>query len=207
MTRASIAVLVSGTGRHLENLAHLSKDPGAEFPVDVVLAVSNRPGVQALRRAARCEVPSVVLEPAAGESDEAYGARVFEAVRASGADAVVLAGFLKKLWIPDDYAGRVINIHPSLLPAFGGKGFYGSKVHRAVLERGCQVSGCTVHLVDEVYDNGPILLQRWCAVEPGDTVETLSARVFEEERLALPAGILSFMKGNSNAGSSSPSAS
>ncbi len=193
MTRASIAVLVSGTGRHLENLAELSKSPESDFPVDVVLAVSNRPGVQALERAARCEVPSLVIEPVAGETDQAYGERLFNAVRESGADAVVLAGFLKKLWIPEDYAGRVINIHPSLLPAFGGKGFYGSRVHRAVLERGVQVTGCTVHLVDEVYDNGPIILQRWCAVEPDDTVESLAKRVFEEERLALPMGIKSFL--------------
>lgn len=193
MSRASIAVLVSGTGRHLENLAELSKDSGADFPVDVVLAISNRPGVQALERAERCNVPSLVLEAVAGETDEAYGQRVFDAVREAGADAVVLAGFLKKLWIPEDYTGRVINIHPSLLPAFGGKGFYGSRVHSAVLKRGCQVTGCTVHLVDEVYDNGPILLQRWCPVEPNDTVDTLAARVFEEERQALPMGIKSFL--------------
>jgi len=86
-----------------------------------------------------------------------------------------------------------LNIHPSLLPAFGGKGYYGARVHRAVLERGCQVTGCTVHLVDEIYDNGPILLQRWCRVESDDTPTTLAARVFEEELLALPAGIERFL--------------
>ena len=195
MSRSSIAVLVSGTGRHLENLAELSKDPAADFPVDVVLAISSRPGVQALERAERSGVPSLVIESLADESDEAYGRRIFKSVRDAGADAVVLAGFLKKLWIPEDYVGRVINVHPSLLPAFGGKGFYGSRVHRAVLERGCQISGCTVHLVDEVYDNGPILLQRSCPVEPNDTVDTLASRVFEQERLALPMGIKSFLAG------------
>ena len=106
---------------------------------------------------------------------------------------MVLAGFLKHLWIPQDYRGHVLNIHPSLLPAFGGKGYYGARVHRAVLERGCQVTGCTVHLVDEIYDNGPILLQRWCRVESDDTPTTLAARVFEEELLALPAGIERFL--------------
>ena len=104
----------------------------------------------------------------------------------------MLAGFLKKLWIPDDFAGRVINIHPSLLPAFGGKGCYGMRVHRAVLERGCQVSGCTVHLVDEVYDNGPILLQRWCPVETTDSASDLAARVFAEELIALPEALRRF---------------
>ena len=193
MSRASIAVLVSGTGRHLENLAQLSKDPNADFDVDVAIAISNRAGVLALQRAEEAGVPHCVLEASAGESTEDYGRRVFAKIRGAGADTVVLAGFLKKLWIPEDFRGRVINIHPSLLPAFGGKGFYGSRVHKAVLERGCQVTGCTVHLVDEVYDNGPILLQRWCAVEPDDTVDTLSARVFEVERAALPEGIRRFL--------------
>ncbi len=139
-------------------------------------------------------MPSRVIEAQPDESDEAYGTRVFEAIRTSGAEAVVLAGFLKKLWIPEDFQGRVINIHPSLLPAFGGKGYYRGKVHRAVQERGCQVTGCTVHLVDEVYDNGPILLQRWCPVEAGDTADTLAARVFQEELLALPIAVLSFLQ-------------
>ena len=150
--------------------------------------------VAALDRAARFGLRAEVLEGAEGESVESYGRRVFDVVRDAGADTVVLAGFLKKLWIPADFAGRVINIHPSLLPAFGGKGYFGMNVHRAVLERGCQVSGCTVHLVDEVYDNGPILLQRWCAVEPEDSPEDLAARVFQEELLALPEALRRFWR-------------
>lgn len=185
-----VAVLVSGTGRHLENLARLSAD--GQLAARITLAISNKPGVQALERAARFDIPSEVLEPQPGESDEAYGGRVFDAVRASGADTVVLAGFLKKLWIPTDFTGRVLNIHPSLLPAFGGRGYYGGRVHKAVLERGCEVTGCTVHLVDEIYDNGPILHQRWCPVEDGDTVSTLSDRVFGEELIALPEALRRF---------------
>ncbi|MEM6674650.1 MAG: phosphoribosylglycinamide formyltransferase [Planctomycetota bacterium] len=189
MTTHRIAVLVSGTGRHLENLAKLARDPDSDFDAEIVLVVSNRTGVKALERAERFELPVLIAKGEPGESEEDYGRRVFDAIREAGADTVVLAGFLKKLWIPEDYAGRVVNVHPSLLPAFGGKGYYGDRVHRAVLERGCQVSGCTVHLVDEVYDNGPILVQRWCAVEERDTVETLAARVFDEELVALPDGL------------------
>lgn len=185
-----IAVLVSGTGRHLENLCALAAE--GRLGASVALCVSSKPGVLALERAAKADVPSVVLEKADGEDDRAYGERIFDSVRGSGADTVVLAGFLKKLWIPEDFQGRVVNIHPSLLPAFGGKGYYGHRVHRAVLERGCQVTGCTVHLVDEVYDNGPILVQRWCPVEPDDTADTLAARVFEQELLALPEGLQRF---------------
>ena len=191
MTHA-LAVLVSGTGRHLENLAALAADPGGDLDADVAVVISNRPGVGALDRADRLGLRAEVLEGAESETVEAYGRRVFDVIRSAGADTVVLAGFLKKLWIPEDFAGRVLNIHPSLLPAFGGKGCYGMRVHRAVLERGCQVSGCTVHLVDDVYDNGPILLQRWCAVEPGDTPEELAARVFEEELVALPEALRRF---------------
>ena len=187
MTSHRVAVLVSGTGRHLENLALLAQR--GEIDAEISLCISSRDGVAALERAERFEVPRQVITSTRGEDAADYGARIFEAIEGARADTVVCAGFLKKLWIPDAYRGRVINIHPSLLPAFGGKGFYGDHVHRAVLERGCKISGCTVHLVDEVYDNGPILVQRACAVQPDDTVETLAARVFAEELIALPDGL------------------
>ena len=98
---------------------------------------------------------------------------------------VVMAGFLKHVLIPDDFAGRVINIHPSLLPSFGGPGMYGHHVHQAVIDRGVKISGCTVHYVDNEYDNGPIILQRSCEVKRDDTAETLAARVFEQECRAI----------------------
>lgn len=184
-----LAVLVSGTGRHLENLAKLAADDASGFDAEIVVCIASRPGIAALDRAERAGVPQVVLEPDAGESEESYGERIFDAIRAADADTVVLAGFLKKLWIPSEFAGRVVNVHPSLLPAFGGKGFYGSRVHKAVIERGCTISGCTVHLVDDQYDHGPILLQRACEVLEGDTPDDLAARVFAEELIALPEGL------------------
>lgn len=190
--RHPMAVFVSGTGRHLENLCRLAASDAESFPGEVAVCISNRPGIGALEHASRFDVPAHVIEGAPGMDSRAWGERAFDVVREHGADTVVLAGFLKKLWIPTDYRGRVLNIHPSLLPAFGGKGFYGHRVHRAVLERGCQVTGCTVHLVDEVYDNGPILRQRWCEVHPGDDVDALAARVFEQELLALPEGLRTF---------------
>ena len=103
-----------------------------------------------------------------------------------------MAGFLKHVLIPEDFVGRVINIHPSLLPSFGGPGMYGQRVHQAVLERGVKISGCTVHYVDNEYDNGPIILQRSCLVKDDDTAETLAARVFEQECQALPNAIRMF---------------
>ncbi|MEL6108415.1 MAG: formyltransferase family protein, partial [Planctomycetota bacterium] len=121
--------------------------------------------------------------------DDAYSNAMFQPVRDCGAKYVVMAGFLKHVLIPEDYADRVINIHPSLLPAFGGQGMYGHHVHSAAIERGVTISGCTVHFVDNEYDHGPILLQRACDVLPDDTPDTLAARVFEQECDALPEAL------------------
>ena len=136
-----------------------------------------------------------VVERDQFDSVEAFSAQVLKLIDDAGADLVVLGGWLSLLRIPPAYAGRVINIHPALLPAFGGKGMYGRRVHAAVIEHGCKLSGCTVHLVDDQYDNGPIVLQRACPVLDDDTPETLAARVFEEEKVAYPEAIRLFQQG------------
>lgn len=191
MTRPSaahrFAVLVSGTGRHLENLARLAA--AGELDGTPALVVSSKAGVAALDRAARAGVPALVLDPERKLSPVEFGEAAFEAIEGHGCDTVVLAGFLRMLVVPARWSGRVVNIHPSLLPAFGGQGFYGDRVHRAVLERGCEVTGCTVHLVDDEYDHGRVLVQRWCPVEADDTPATLAARVFTEELAALPEAL------------------
>src|SRR5262245_7485954 len=106
-----------------------------------------------------------------------------------------MGGFLKLWTIPERWRGRVMNIHPALLPSFGGKGMHGRHVHEAVLAAGCKVSGCTVHFVDATYDTGPIILQRTCPVLEDDTLESLAGRVFEEEKLAYPEAIRLFAEG------------
>ena len=184
-----LAVLLSGSGRTLENL--LDEIAAGRLTASVEVVVSNRGDVRGVEVARRAGVPTHVLQkgsqPPAVWSDE-----IFAACRAARADLVVMAGFLQLVEIPVDFTGRVINIHPALLPAFGGKGFHGMHVHRAVLARGCTVSGCTVHLVDNEYDHGRILLQRTVPVLPDDTPESLAARVFAEECRALPAAIRQF---------------
>ena len=107
----------------------------------------------------------------------------------------MLAGFLSLLPIPEDFRGRIINVHPSLLPSFGGRGFHGDRVHQAAIELGVKVSGCTVHFVDELYDNGPIILQRTVPVLAEDTAETLASRVQAAERQALPEAIALYNDG------------
>lgn len=182
-----VAVFVSGGGRSLQNLAEAAR--ARTLPAQIAFALSNKADAKALERARTLELPSVVLDPERKLSPEEFSAAAFGAADASQCDLVVLAGFLRLLVIPDRWLGRVLNVHPSLLPAFGGKGFYGHRVHEAVLARGCTVSGCTVHYVTNEYDAGPILLQRACPVLVDDDADALAARVFAEETLALPEGV------------------
>ena len=187
--RPRLAILASGGGRSLENLAE--RIAAAELEAEIALVLVDKPGAGALARAERWLLPHAVVEKDSAESPEAYSARVFAAIEAvePKIDLVVLAGFLKLLRIPPAWSGRVLNIHPSLLPAFGGKGYFGEHVHRAVLERGVEVTGCTVHYVDDEYDHGKVLLQRWIPVPAGVTPAELAALVFEQEKEALPAAI------------------
>jgi len=184
--RLRLAVLVSGSGRTLENL--LERIAAGRLPATVEVVVSSRGDVRGVRIAEQAGIPLCVLPPA-GRPLKDWSGDVFSACRSVAADVVVLAGFLHLLAIPVDFAGRVVNIHPSLLPAFGGKGFHGLHVHRAVLDRGCTVSGCTVHLVDDDYDHGRILLQHPVPVLRDDTPESLAARVFAAECECLPDAI------------------
>lgn len=183
----ALALLVSGGGRSLENLAEVIAR--GELDARIALVLSSRADAFALERARRLGIESLVIDAERELGPHEYSARVFEAVEARGCELVVLAGFLRMLAIPERWEGRVLNIHPSLLPSFGGKGFYGERVHRAALQRGVQFSGCTVHYVTNEYDAGPILLQRCVPVLEGDTPESLGARVFEEEKRALPEAI------------------
>jgi formyltetrahydrofolate-dependent phosphoribosylglycinamide formyltransferase len=187
-----IAVLASGGGRSLENLAEVSAR--GELEAELALVISDRADSGALARAARLGIPALVLpwkELGADGSDaaDAFGARVFAELDARGVALCVLAGFLRLLRVPPHWRGRVINIHPALLPAFGGKGMYGNRVHAAVLAAGVAESGCTVHHVDEEYDHGAPILQRRVPVLPGDDAHALAARVFEAEKRALPEAI------------------
>lgn len=182
-----LAVLVSGNGRSLENL--IEQIRGGQLECEIALVLSTTPRAFALERAAKHGLPSVVIDPNRALSAADYSRDVFLAIESFGCDTVVLAGFLRLLVIPPQWVGRVINIHPSLLPAFGGQGFYGERVHKAAIERGVQFTGCTVHYVTNEYDAGPILLQRCIPVKPDDTPVTLAARVFEEEKIALPEAL------------------
>lgn len=177
---ARLAVLISGGGRTLANLLQHIDAGGLDASVVLVIASKECPGAQ---RARERGIPTQVVP---GVIPAETLASLLEQHRA---DLVVLAGYLKLVNIPRGYEGRVVNIHPALLPDFGGPGMYGQRVHEAVLRSGVTLSGCTVHLCDEVYDRGTILLQKTCPILPTDTPETLAARVFELERQAYPEAL------------------
>lgn len=171
------------------NLADRIDDGTLNARIGLVLASNAGPAAVGVARAQERGLAATTLERRGYDNPGAYSAAVFDAVRAAGAELVCLAGFLSLLVIPDDFAGRVLNIHPSLLPKYGGKGMHGRHVHAAVIAAGDAESGCTVHVADNTYDTGPIVLQRRCPVQPGDTPESLAARVFEQECLAYPEAI------------------
>lgn len=188
------AVLVSGGGTNLQALidaAHAGKLPHA----DICLVLSNRADAYALTRAQKAGLSAAVCERKKGEPREAFEARMLEILRAHGVEMLVLAGFmaiLSKEFV-QNYAGRILNVHPSLIPSFCGKGFYGLHVHEAVLKSGVKVTGATVHFVNEVCDGGAIILQKAVDVKNGDTPESLQKRVMEEaEWKILPKAVSLF---------------
>lgn len=188
-----LAVLISGGGTTLMNLLEKNRagQLDAEFPIVIASKAACR-GVERARSAGlRCE-PVVRSE---FDSVSSFSERIFELCREAKVDLVILGGFLKLVQIPADFENRVINIHPSLIPAFCGKGFHGHHVHEAVLERGAKVSGCTVHFADNEYDAGPIILQKVVPVLDDDTPDTLQKRVFEAECEAFPEAIRLYAAG------------
>ena len=182
-----LAVLISGGGTTLRNL--LAKIAAGELDARINLVVSSNPKARGLDYGREAGIRTAVLEQKKFASPDAYSQAVFDACRASQCDIVVMAGFLKFVTIPADFDYRVVNIHPGLIPAFCGLGFYGHHVHQAVLDYGAKLSGCTVHFVDNQYDHGPILLQRAVPVLDGDSADALAARVFEAECEAFPEAL------------------
>ena len=188
MLKAKIAVFVSGGGTNLQALIDAQK-AGIITSGEISLVIANKSDAYALTRAAQNGIKSeVVLKKECG-SQEAFEARLIELLEENNIDLVVLAGFMSILSgdFTSKYANRIINVHPSLIPSFCGKGFYGLHVHEAALEYGVKVTGATVHFVNEIPDGGQIIMQKAVAVEDGDTPETLQKRVMEQaEWIILP---------------------
>lgn len=186
-----VAVLVSGGGTNLQALIDAA-NRGETPHADIVLVVASRPGVFALERAEQAGIATAVVSKKDYEAADAYDKALGEVLAANRIDIVVLAGFLSIVGprVLAAYPGRIINVHPSLIPQYCGGGMYGLKVHEAVLAAGETVTGATVHRVNEITDGGQILMQKQVAVQPGDTPETLQHRVMEQAEWVLLPQVL-----------------
>jgi phosphoribosylglycinamide formyltransferase-1 len=177
-----LAVLVSGRGSNLQAMIDHFDNLARERVATIVLVASNRPDSPALIRAATASIDTACFDPA----DD--GSQLLDLLHKFRIDLVVLAGYLKRIpsKVIRDYAGRIVNIHPALLPKFGGEGMYGARVHEAVIASGAKESGVTVHMVEDEYDRGPIVAQWRIPVDPSDTADSLAARVLNVEHIVYP---------------------
>ncbi len=187
-------MLISGGGRTVVNIAeHIAR---RELDASIEIVIASRSGIKGIERAEALGLRTVIVNRRSFPDTEAFSRAIAEHITEAAVTPdnglICLAGFLSLLRIPPGFEKRIINIHPALLPKFGGKGMYGDKVHRAVLDAGDTESGCTVHFVDALYDHGPIIAQRRCDVPPGDTVDSLASRVFALECELYPSVIRAF---------------
>lgn len=188
-----LAVLLSGSGRSLENLLRTIETGEAAAGIPVV--ISSRSNVRGVEIARAAGIETHVITRRDAPDPASLSAAVSRILEPHNVDLLVLTGYLRQLEILPEWNNRIMNIHPSLLPLFGGKGMFGENVHQAVLDSGMKVSGCTVHLATAEYDSGPIVVQRCVPVHEDDTAATLGARVFEAECIAWPQAINLFAAG------------
>ncbi|NNM86702.1 MAG: phosphoribosylglycinamide formyltransferase [Phycisphaerales bacterium] len=184
---ARLAVLISGSGTTLLNLA--AKIADQSLPANITNVICSRSQVKGIDRAKALGLPVQVIERRSFDNVATFSEVLTTQLAGYQPDYIIMAGFLSLWLVPPQYQWRVLNIHPALLPGFGGKGMHGHRVHEAVIAAKQKVSGCTVHFADSQYDHGPILLQRQCPVLPNDSPETLALRVFEQECIAYPQAI------------------
>ncbi len=182
-----LGVLISGGGRSLQNLIDRIQAGALRATIEIV--VSSRREVAGVQKAEAAGISCSIVREKDSTNHGEFSAAITRCLRNANVDLVVLAGFMVLWKIPEEFSGRVINIHPALIPDHCGKGLYGMRVHTSVIRSGDTMSGCTVHYADNQYDHGPVILQRLVPVEHGDTPETLARRVFEAECKALPQAI------------------
>jgi phosphoribosylglycinamide formyltransferase-1 len=191
--RLRIGVLLSGEGTSFENLA--GRIEAGEVPAEIVVVVASKEKAGGLERARRRGIPAVAVPRRRYPDLDAFNDAIHAALEAHGADFVALLGFLSPFQTRGKFDGRAVNVHPALIPAFCGKGFYGHRVHDEVLASGTRVTGATVHFVDAEYDHGPIILQEAVPVRDDDTADSLAARVQAAERRIVPQAIRLFAEG------------
>ncbi len=189
----NLAILISGGGTTLQNIIDKINDGSLNARIQVV--VSNSPDAYGIKRAEQNSIPTAIVQRKGHYQSDTFSKSIIKEIEEYPVDLIILAGFLHLFMIPDSYVGKVMNIHPGLIPSFCGKGFYGHHVHEAAIRSGVKISGCTVHFVDNEYDRGPIIIQRTVNVNADDTPDTLAQKVFKEECIAYPEAIRLFTEG------------
>jgi len=194
----NIAVFASGRGSNL--MAILKAIEEGKLKARVVVVISNKSSAGALEIARSKGIDALHISRRQFSSDREYADKILSELRKRNVELIVLAGYMKKIpaEVVSEYRNRILNIHPALLPSFGGQGMYGINVHKAVIESGVKITGVTVHIVDEEYDHGPIVLQRAVEVKDDDTPETLAERVLKVEHEVYPEAIRLFVEGKVN---------
>ena len=182
-----LGVLISGGGTTLLNFLDCIRE--GSLSAEIPLVIASQPDCKGVERARAAGLKCVAIVRRDYASVQDFSVEIFRQMRDHNVDLVAMAGFLSLLHIPDDFRHRVLNIHPSLIPSFCGRGMYGHHVHKAVVARGTKVSGCTVHFADNEYDHGPIVIQRTVAIPDGATADDVAALVFEQEQTAYPEAI------------------
>ncbi|MFH1422424.1 MAG: phosphoribosylglycinamide formyltransferase [Planctomycetota bacterium] len=193
MKKIKLGVLISGSGTTLQNYIDCIK--AGTLNADIACLVSSSEKAYGLVRAKENNIPAVTIARKQYDTVEKFSEVIFKYLKEHGVELVTLAGYLKLIKLPEKWRDKVMNIHPALIPAFSGEGWYGIKVHTAVVERGVKITGCTVHFVDNVYDNGPIIIQKAIPVFHTDTPEDVQKRVFEQEKIAYIEAINLFAAG------------
>ena len=188
-----MGILISGGGRTMLNFVHRIRDH--TLNAEIRLVIASQENCAGIGRAKDAGLTCEMMIRRKFESVETFSEAIFTRMREHGVDIVVLAGFLCLVSIPKDFEYRVLNIHPSLIPAFCGRGYYGNRVHEAAIERGVRVSGCTVHFADNKYDHGPIVVQRPVTIPDGTTPADLADLVFEQECIAYPEAVRKVISG------------
>ncbi|OHB61982.1 MAG: phosphoribosylglycinamide formyltransferase [Planctomycetes bacterium RBG_13_46_10] len=188
-----LGILISGSGRTMINIFELIKQK--QLNAEIAIVISSRSDTAGVEKAKAAKLPMEIIKKKDFDDIGSFSEQLTKALLAAKVDLVIQAGWLCLWKIPPELENLVMNIHPALLPGFGGKGMWGHHVHEAVLKAGCKVSGCTVHFCTNEYDKGPIIIQRCCPVMEGDNPDTLAARVFEQECIAYPEAIRLFSQG------------
>ena len=193
MQNLKLAVLLSGSGTTLQNL--IDRIEEGVLPAEIVLVLSSKENAYGLQRAKDAGIDAYAVKRKAYGNTSEFNDALYKYIDSYQIDLIVLAGFMSIFRIDSKFKNMVMNVHPALIPAFCGKGYYGQKVHKAVLEKGVKITGCTVHFADEEYDQGPIILQKTVEVLDDDTPDTLAHRVQEQERKALVEAVKLFAEG------------